>query len=349
MNISTFNNFDRIDYELLDFGGGSRLERFGQYIIERPSLAADEVCRADNKLWNNIDSLFIPESSDTQRGKWTVEIDSWQIQVGQVTLELQCTPFGHVGFFAEQITNWLKLSAAISESLKQRDIVKVLNLFAYTGGASIAASKVETIDNINNSHYEFRQRKSVKACLPLDKQTTPTENSSVNNLKLSADNYQNSYQNNNQKKVEVTHVDSASNVVKWAKRNAELSNAKGIRFIVDDVRKFVLRELRRGNCYDAIILDPPTYGHGTRGESWKLAADLPKLLSDVTALLSKKPILILLTAHAEGFNHEDLQKMLKQANVPRSLNVKNFQMQIKAKTGKSLHSGYGVIASEYNL
>lgn len=287
---------NRLDYELLDFGEGVRVERFGKYIIERPSLAAYDFHRSNNKIWNKVDSSFIPENSNGQRGKWTVKIEPWQVELGQVTLELRCTPFGHVGFFAEQITNWLELYSTISDSLERRNSIRVLNLFAYTGGASIASAKVT----------------------------------------------------NGLKKVEVVHVDSAGNVVEWAKRNVALSGVTGVRFIVDDVRKFVIRELRRKKFYDVIILDPPTYGHGTRGETWKFDIDLPVLISNIVGLLSEQPILILITAHTENFDPDMLQDMLLNTGIPYSLKIKKFQMQIKAQTGKLLPSGYGVCASVYN-
>ncbi|MDR0392516.1 MAG: hypothetical protein LBH59_11450 [Planctomycetaceae bacterium] len=305
------------DYELLDFGGGNRLERFGQYIIERPSLVASEVCRADDKLWRGISSSFVPDSSGGQRGKWTVKIDSWQIKLGQISLELRCTPFGHIGFFAEHISNWQELSDTISAVLCERDVVRVLNLFAYTGGATIAATKPTILTKTEN-------------ILP---------NSSTTISKFAE---------TNQKRVEVVHVDSAGNIVNWARRNVELNGVLGVRFIVEDVRKFVARELRRGNFYDIVVLDPPTYGHGVHGESWKFSTDLPKLISDIIGLLSERPVLIIFTAHTCGFDPDMLSEMLLRARMPRSLKIKKFQMQIETKTGKSLPSGYGVTASIYN-
>ncbi|MDR1290224.1 MAG: class I SAM-dependent methyltransferase [Planctomycetaceae bacterium] len=300
-------------YELIDFGGGYRLERFGDYILERPSLAAADFCK-ENKLWDKIDSSFLPESSsEGQRGKWTVTIDSWRMELEQVRvmLELRCTPFGHVGFFAEHVTNWQELSQTIAEELKQRDTVRVLNLFAYTGGASIVAAK----------------------SLPTTITTTTTKNPEIEI----------------RKRLEVVHVDSANNIVGWAKRNAELNNVSGVRFIAEDARKFVARELRRGNFYDVVILDPPTYGHGVRGETWRIAIDLPKLLSDIIGLLSERPIMIILTTHTEAFDPDILSKMLLNAGIPKSLKIKKSQMQIKTKTEKPLPSGYAAIASIYNL
>jgi 23S rRNA (cytosine1962-C5)-methyltransferase len=305
------------DYELLDFGCGSRLERFGQYVIERPSLAANGVCKLDDKLWRGINSSFVPNSTDGQRGKWTIKIDSWQIKLDQICLELRCTPFGHVGFFAEHVLNWRELSDTISAVLCERDVVRVLNLFAYTGGATIAAIKPTMLTKTENT-------------LPKYTTTIP---------KLDETNH---------KKIEVVHVDSANNIVNWARRNCELNGILDVRFIVDDVRKFVTRELRRGNFYDIVILDPPTYGHGTKGESWKFATDLPKLISDIVGLLSKQPVLIIFTAHTQGFDPDMLSEMLLHAQMPRSMKIKKFQMQLKTKTGKSLPSGYGVTASIYN-
>ncbi|MDR1483404.1 MAG: hypothetical protein LBT09_01125 [Planctomycetaceae bacterium] len=305
------------DYELIDFGFGYCLERFGGYLIERPSLSAVGVCRFDDKLWCGIDSSFVPDWSGGQRGKWTTKIDSWQIELGQILLELRCTPFGHVGFFAEHVTNWLELSGTIAEVLGKRELIRVLNLFAYTGGASITAAK---------SAMLTREKISVS--------------DSFDSLSGLADGTVN--------RVEVVHVDSAGNVVSWARRNAELNGVFGVRFIVEDVRKFVVRELRRGNFYDVVILDPPTYGHGVRGESWKFSVDLQELLCGIVGLLSERPVMIILTAHTEGCDPDVLGEMLQHAGLPKSLKIKKFQMQIKTKNGKSLTSGYGIIASIYN-
>jgi 23S rRNA (cytosine1962-C5)-methyltransferase len=322
------------DYELLDFGGGNRFERLGRYIIERPSFAAVGVCCSDNELRRVVDSSFVPDLSGGQRGTWTVEIAPWQIQLGQICLELRCTPFGHVGFFAEHVSNWRELFETISAVFCERDVIRVLNLFAYTGGATIAAAKTASCTKTKNI-----------ALMPTNNPMLSNSSELSNNSVLSSS----TLTENNCKRVEVVHVDSAGNIVNWARRNVEISGVSGVRFIVEDVRKFVVRELRRGNFYDVVILDPPTYGHGARGESWQFAADLPKLVFDIIGLLSDHPVLIIFTAHTDGFDPDALSAILLHAGLPSCLKIKKFQMQIKTKAGKSLPSGYGVTASIYNL
>jgi 23S rRNA (cytosine1962-C5)-methyltransferase len=206
-------------------------------------------------------------------------------------MELSCTPFGHVGVFPEQQTNWNRIMFSLAEASKQRsETIHVLNLFAYTGGSSLAAALASP-------------------------------------------------------KVSVVHVDSAQNVTQRAKRNAELNGLNNIRFIVEDVRKFVQRELRRKHYYDAIILDPPAYGHGFKGETWKLMKDLPVLLSDIVGLLSMNPCFILLTAHTSGFNSSAMRTMMNNAGMLRQWNWEELVMKISATTGKQLDSGYGIFWS----
>jgi 23S rRNA (cytosine1962-C5)-methyltransferase len=286
-----------IGYELIDFGGGSRLERFGGYIIERPSAAALEYVREEG-LWGRVDNVFELGKTDEQRGKWTQFVEPWVIDLGEVVLELRCTPFGHVGLFAEHLMNWAELHWTIFKALKRRKFMRVLNLFAYTGGASLVAAKAGTGKRgVGRRH------------------------------------------------VEVAHVDSAWNVVNWARRNFQLNKLGGTRFIVEDARKFVNREIKRGNIYDVIILDPPTYGHGVQGQVWKIERDLQELLNNAMKLLSHRPLLVILTAHTEGFEGEVLSNMLQEAGLPLSLRLKYFPMEIYSKSGKILQSGHCAIAT----
>jgi 23S rRNA (cytosine1962-C5)-methyltransferase len=279
----------RNDYELLDFGNGRRLERFGSYILDRPCPAAEYFCLEKPVLWNQSDAKFVISSQNSERGYWTTEPEAWQISFGKIIMELRCTPFGHVGVFPEQQTNWNRITAVLAEASKQQtETIHVLNLFAYTGGSSLAAA-------------------------------------------LAAPN------------IAVVHVDSAQNAIERAKRNAQLNGLDRIRFITEDVRKFVRRELRRKHYYDAVILDPPAYGHGLKGEAWKLAEHLPTLLSDISGLLSENRYFILLTAHTTGFNHFVIRKMMDIAGMSQDWRWEQFVMKIPATTGKYLDSGYGIL------
>lgn len=297
-----------VDYELLDFGDGRRLERFGKKIFDRICPTVDSVRKKNPAIWQNVDFRFVPDlklrqaAKNSKRGRWTPNTpEPFEVDFSMFRMELRGTPFGHLGIFPEQQTNWCRIIEQIQKTTNNRsESIKVLNLFAYTGGSSLAAAV-----------------------------TAPN--------------------------VEVVHVDSAKSVVDWAKCNAELnaigmSNEKGrIRFIVEDVRKFVQRELKRGNRYDAVILDPPSYGHGAKGESWKLSENLPDFLADLVALLSEQSVFFLLTAHTPGFGPEELRNILYDAGLPKNWRTEPISMDIAvAKTAGStnrfLPSGCGVFS-----
>ncbi|MEN6406459.1 MAG: class I SAM-dependent methyltransferase, partial [Thermoguttaceae bacterium] len=241
------------DYQLLDFGDGRRLERFGPVTLDRPCPAAERLSPTRRELWPQADARF--EGCEDERGRWVdcrETPDRWTIAMGASRLELKRTEFGHVGVFPEQAGNWTWIRQNVSPPLK------VLNLFAYTGGSTLAAAAAG---------------------------------------------------------AEVVHVDAAKNVVAWARRNAELSglSAAPIRWIVEDAMKFVQRELRRDNRYDAVILDPPSYGHGAHGEVWRLAKHLPRLLSLCAELTAGRFAFLLLTCHTPGYDAAVLREMVREA------------------------------------
>jgi 23S rRNA (cytosine1962-C5)-methyltransferase len=202
----------------------------------------------------NVDRSF----SVGEQGVWenrAKSLEPWTVQHGTVTFELKPTPFGHVGLFPEQAENWDWIAEQVRRA---RRPLKVLNLFAYTGGSTLAAAAAG---------------------------------------------------------AEVVHVDAAKNVVEWARRNAlhsHLAEAP-IRWIAEDARKFVQRELRRGNRYDAVILDPPSYGHGTGGEAWKLERDLLPLLAGCGELTADSRAFMLLTCHSPNFGAAELQAAMADA------------------------------------
>ncbi len=252
--------FDSTQYQLLDFGGGRRLERLGSMVLDRPCPAAESIRPTAPGLWSSADARF--ERIETEQGRWILRGDpprQWPIAHGRMTLELKRTDFGHVGLFPEQAENWDWIAEQIRRGPSAvAGGMKVLNLFAYTGGSTLAAAAAG---------------------------------------------------------ARVTHVDAARNIVAWARHNAELS-ALGdapLRWIAEDAMKFVEREIRRGNRYDAVILDPPTYGHGTHGEAWRLAEDLPRLLASCAELTTGQPRFVLLTCHTPGFSPLRLQELLAAA------------------------------------
>ena len=248
--------FEPGQYELVDFGDGRKLERFGGYLLDRPCPAADPVQQETLAVWNSADARY--RHTDGDRGRWSPAAalpDAWTITDGRITLELKPTECGHLGVFAEQSRNWDWIVRQIDRTDRQLD---VLNLFAYTGGSTLAAAAAG---------------------------------------------------------ARVVHVDSARNTVAWARRNAAhsgLSDAP-IRWIVEDATKFVRREIRRGSRYDAVILDPPSYGHGPKKEVWKLSDHLVSLLDGCARLTSQSRTFLLLSCHSPGFGPSELEAYLADA------------------------------------
>ena len=276
-------------YTLCDFGDGRRLERFGPLLLDRPCPAAERIKKRTPGDWNSADAVFHKEQKN---GRWEMKtdrgrclFDPWLVDFGTLTLELRGTPFGHVGVFPEQTENWDRLRTALGKAARQRSTpIRVLNLFAYTGGSTLAAASAA-------------------------------------------------------KDIEVVHVDAARNLLGWAKRNAELNGLSdaNIRWIAEDVRKFVRRELKRNNRYNAVILDPPSYGHGPGGEVWKLTEHLPDLLDDLLRLIATDPLFLLLTAHTPNI---DLEAMF-----PDGVKTTKTAMFIQAETGERLPTGEAVFVS----
>lgn len=269
-------------YQLLDFGQGRRLERFGAVVLDRPCPVAEHEPLTDKALWGSADAHF--ERMDDQ-GTWTPTLElpeRWTIAHEANTLELKRTPFGHVGLFAEQADNWDWIAKRVAAANRP---LRVLNLFAYTGGSTLAAAAAG---------------------------------------------------------AEVTHVDAAKNVVAWARRNAEHSGLADapIRWITDDATKFVKRELRREAQYDAVILDPPSYGHGARGEVWRLTRDLPRLLKLCGQITGAGRAFVLLTCHTPEVGPAELEAYLADAIFGHcGAGVQARPLEIVSATGRRLPSG----------
>ena len=238
------------DYKLLDCGGGERLERWGGYILRRPDPQA-AFPRADGSGWNKADAVYTRIGGG---GEWTVKNvpESWQIGYGDLRFVVKPMNFKHTGLFPEQAVNWDRCRALIKAAGRP---VKVLNLFGYTGGATVACAKAG---------------------------------------------------------ASVTHVDAAKGMVQTAKENAALSglaDAK-IRYIVDDCKKFTEREQRRGNRYDAVIMDPPSYGRGPGGEVWKIEDMLYPLIGLCAGVLTEKPLFFLVNSYTTGLSPNTVGYML---------------------------------------
>ncbi len=240
------------DYELLDASDGERLERWGEYILRRPDPQIIWKSAKKERSWNMADAVY--RRSSKGGGGWTKnELPAeWQIGYGRLRFVLKPMGFKHTGLFPEQAANWDWFSRLISEAGRP---IKVLNLFAYTGGATVAAAAAGAA---------------------------------------------------------VVHVGAAKGMVAQAKENAALSGLADapIRYIVDDCKKFVERELRRGNQYDAIIMDPPSYGRGPSGEIWKIEDSVDELVTLCAKLLSDEPLFFLINSYTTGLSPMAMQYIL---------------------------------------
>lgn len=271
------------DYALIDFGEGRRLERFRGVLVDRPCPAADGVRRSAPVVWERADLRY--ERIAAGQGKWRRRQscrEPWSIRHGGLQLELRPTAVGQVGVFPEQAENWDWIEAQVRRAGHP---LRVLNLFAYTGGATLAAAAAG---------------------------------------------------------AELVHLDAAKTVVAWARRNAELSNLSGatIRWIVEDAVKFVEREVRRGRRYDAVILDPPSYGHGPQGEAWKIEKGLDDLLSHCAALTAGRPAFILLSCHSPSIGPGRLRACLAASFPGLSRAAIRVQpLRLRAADGRELPSG----------
>jgi len=270
-------------YQLIDFGQGRRLEQFGPLRLDRPCPAVQCEPKQNPAAWPEADARF--ERTGENTGQWSANQElpeRWTVRHGPLAFELKRTEFGHLGLFPEQAANWDWIARQVQAAGRR---VVVLNLFAYTGGSTLAAAAAG---------------------------------------------------------AEVVHVDAARNVVAWARRNAELSGlADGpIRWIVDDAMKFARREQKRAAQYDAVILDPPSYGHGARGEVWRLSKHLPRLLEICCQLTAGRRQFILLTCHTPEFGPRRLKELLADALGETAIDaVAAMPMMIPAATGRKLPSG----------
>lgn len=248
------------DYRLLDCGNGRKLERFSEIVLIRPEPNAEGKPAYSMEEWKEKADFEFIEKSKTS-GSWRKlgkdVPEDWKVSYlyneKEIQLTLKLTKFKHIGIFPEQALNWKYIAQKI-RAFKTPE-PKVLNLFAYTGGASLVA----------------------KAC-----------------------------------GADVTHVDSIRQVVSWANENQEQSRLADIRWIVEDARKYVQREVKRGNVYNGIILDPPAFGHGPKGQKWVLERDLLPLLKEVMHLLDPLESFLLLNVYAAGWNKAFLKKITEE-------------------------------------
>ena len=249
MNVA--NNWK--DYKIIDMADGQKLEKWGNIILSRPDPQIVWKDKCFPNKWKNIDAIY--NRSKTGGGSWKYNNkipDSWVVQYKNLKFNIKTMGFKHTGLFPEQAVNW---DWMIDKIQKEKRKIKVLNLFAYTGGATVA-------------------------CLYAG--------------------------------ASVCHVDSSKGMVSWAKENVIQSGLEkqSVRYIVDDVVKFVNREIRRGNTYDAIIMDPPSYGRGSNGEVWQFENNIYDLVKLCTKVLSNKPLFFLINSYTTGISSTVLANIL---------------------------------------
>ena len=247
------------DYKVIDCSDGEKLERWGEYTLIRPDPQVLWSFPRKERGWREWNGHY--HRSSKGGGEWEFRKlpEQWEIHYGELTFHLKPFSFKHTGLFPEQAVNWDWFSEQIRTANRP---IKVLNLFAYTGGATCAAAKAG---------------------------------------------------------ASVTHVDASKGMVTWAKENAKASGLEDapIRWIVDDCVKFVEREIRRGNHYDAIIMDPPSYGRGPKGEIWKIEEKIHPFIQLCTQVLSDQPLFVLVNSYTTGLAPAVLTYMLASELVPK--------------------------------
>lgn len=247
------------DYECLDAGTGEKLERWGNVILRRPDPQAIWFTDKQNEKWTSPDAHYIRSNKGGGEWKYQKNLPSeWTITYKELTFKISPTSFKHTGLFPEQAVNWDFMMDKIKSSACP---IKVLNLFAYTGGATMACATAG---------------------------------------------------------ASVVHVDASKGMTEWAKKNRDLCGLTNhpIRFIVDDCLKFVEREYRRGNKYDAIVMDPPSYGRGPNKEIWKFEDNIYHLINACLKILSDKPLFFLINSYTTGISSIVLENILKTSFLP---------------------------------
>jgi 23S rRNA (cytosine1962-C5)-methyltransferase len=266
-------------YELIDTGAGEKLERWGDYVLRRPDPQIAWPLEEEWNLWKNPHGHY--HRSSKGGGEWEHKKkypQQWTIDYNELKFHIKPTGFKHTGLFPEQAANWDWMIEKIKKSGRP---IKVLNLFAYTGGATVACA------------YAGAE--------------------------------------------EVCHVDASKGMVNWAKENIELSGLqdKKVRFIVDDVFKFVQREIRRGKKYDAIIMDPPSYGRGPKGEIWQIEEKLHEFIELCMNILSDDPLFFLINSYTTGFSPIVLENLLTMSVGKRYTHGKVYGGELGIPISKS--------------
>ena len=264
------------DYEILDMANGEKLERWGNVVLIRPDPQIIWKNKSFPEKWNKANARYNRSSSGGGAWKYNSKMpENWQIKYKDLVFNIKPMGFKHTGLFPEQAVNWDWMISKIQNAKRE---IKVLNLFAYTGGATVACSYAG---------------------------------------------------------ASVCHVDSSKGMTTWAKENIVSSGLKDkpVRFIVDDVVKFVNREIRRGNKYDGIIMDPPSYGRGTNGEVWKFEDNISDLVELCSKVLSDKPLFFLINSYTTGISSKVLENILR-LNIKKDGKFSNGEIGIPMTNSK---------------
>jgi 23S rRNA (cytosine1962-C5)-methyltransferase len=288
------------DYELIDCGNFEKLERFGKYILIRPEPQAVWSKQLSEKEWSKLAHVRFKQRSSSSGTwekmkempeRWMIEFGVKMAEVNQtssgyrttLTFKLALTSFKHVGIFPEQAVNWDYIYECIVHAKRKENSseIKVLNLFAYTGAASLVAKAAG---------------------------------------------------------ADVTHLDSVKQVVSWARENMALSNLNDIRWVVEDAMTYVKREVKRGKKYHGIILDPPAYGHGTDGKSWKLEDNILEMMKSVKQLLNERNHFLLLNVYSLGFSPLIIENLFREL-YPSGEKFETGEIYLGSREGQKLPLG----------
>jgi len=285
--MSTETTITDNEYVLLDSGNEMKLERIGEYTLVRPSPQAIWRPQLPESEWQRADAVYVRSSDGGGAWEWRRKVKrEFDVLYNNLSFNIRLTNFGHLGLFPEQADNWQWLRQIIRKRLVRTGYrnLRVLNLFAYTGGSTLACSQA-------GAH--------------------------------------------------LSHVDAAKGVVDWARKNAQQCrlDERPIRWLVDDALKFVEREVRRNHNYQGIILDPPSFGRGPKGEVFKIENDLLPLLEACQALLANDALFVLYSCHTPGFTPITLENQLLGMLTNRSGNLESGEMVVIEQGGRPLPSG----------
>jgi 23S rRNA (cytosine1962-C5)-methyltransferase len=275
------------NYALLDSGNGQKLERYGPYTIVRPEAQALWTPLLPEHRWSGADAIFTGDTDEEGPGRWRFPKDplgeTWPSEFDDIPFHGRFTSFRHVGVFPEQAAHWRWMRDRIHAQVKSGRKPRILNLFGYTGVASLVAAHAG---------------------------------------------------------AEVTHVDASKKAIGWARENQELAGLqdKTIRWICDDALKFVLREAKRGRTYDGILLDPPKYGRGPKGEVWQLFEQLADMLLAVEAITDRKADFVVLTSYAVRSSFYAMHELMQEVFAQRGGHIDSGELVLREEAGERMLS-----------